>query len=121
MISTLSTVTIVAALVFSVIVLVYVALDRVPDWGLLGLAGVVEAATVALLVVASVQLARGQHEMAGIDITTYVGYLLTALCALPIGFFWSLTEKSRGATAVLAAAGLTHGFLVVRTLQVWQG
>lgn len=121
MIGTLSTVTIVAALLFTVVVLVYVALDRVPDWTLLGLAGVVEAATVLLLGAATVQLVRGQHEMAGIDITTYVGYLLTAMCALPIGFFWSLTEQSRSATAVLAAASLTHAFLVVRTLQVWQG
>ena len=38
---------------------------------------------------------------------------------LPIGFAWSLAERSRGATAVLAVAGLTEAFVVVRALQVW--
>lgn len=120
MIVTLSTITVVSALVVGLVVLVYVALDRTPDWGLLGLAAVVEALTVVLLVVASVQLAGGEHEMAGIDITTYVGYLVTAFFALPIGFLWALSERSRQATAVIAAAAVTHAFLVLRTIQVWQ-
>lgn len=119
MVSVLSYAVIAAALLFSVVVLVYVGLDRIPDWGLLGLAGVVEAITVALIGASAVLLATGRHEMSGIDATTYFGYLATALFALPVGFFWSLTEKSRAATAVLAAASLTHAFLVVRTLQVW--
>ena len=43
-----------------------------------------------------------------------------ALVALPLGFAWSLAERSRGATAVLAIVGLTEAFLVLRALQVWQ-
>ncbi len=31
-----------ASLAFAAVVLVYVALDRTPDWGLLGFAGVIE-------------------------------------------------------------------------------
>lgn len=121
MILTLSTVTIGAALLFTVAALVHVALDRTPNWGLLALAAVVEVLNLVLLVAASVVLARGGHELPAIEVTTYVGYLLTALCALPVGFLWALTERSRSSTAVLAAAGFTHAFLVVRTIQVWQG
>jgi hypothetical protein len=119
MVDALSYAVIATALLFAIVVLVYVALDRIPDWTLLGLAGVVEALTVVLVIASAVLLATGSHEMSGIDATTYFGYLATALFALPVGFFWSLAEKSRGATAVLAAASLTHAFLVVRTFQIW--
>ena len=50
---------------------------------------------------------------------TLFGYLLAGLVLLPFGFPWSLAERSRGATAVLAVAGLAQAFVVVRTLQVW--
>ena len=45
--------------------------------------------------------------------------LLAGLVLLPIGFVWSLAERSRGATAVLAVVGITEAFVVVRALQVW--
>ena len=48
-----------------------------------------------------------------------IGYLLSGLVLLPIGFLWSLAERSRGATAVLMVAGLAQAFVVVRALQVW--
>lgn len=121
MIATLSTAVIVVALVFSAVVLVYVALARDPDWGLLAAAVLLEVGTLVLVVAAAVVLARGDHQLAAIDATTYFGYLATALCAPPLGFLWALSERSRAATAVLAAAGVTHAFLVLRTMQVWQG
>lgn len=110
---------IVASLVLAVVVLAYVALGRVPDWGLLGLAGVAEVATVVVTVVACVQLARGGHGLDAAEGTTLVGYLLTGLCILPLGFAWSLVERSRGATAVLAVAALTLAFMVLRAMQIW--
>jgi hypothetical protein len=106
-----------ASLAFAAVVLVYVALARTPDWGLLGLAGLIEAGTLALLVVAGVQV--GDADLSGAGTVTLFGYLLAGLVLLPIGFVWSLAERSRGATAVLAVAGLTQAFVVVRTLQVW--
>jgi hypothetical protein len=106
-----------ASLAFAAVVLVYVALARTPDWGLLGLAGLIEAGTLALLVVAGVQV--GDADLSGAGTATLFGYLLAGLVLLPIGFVWSLAERSRGATAVLAVAGLTQAFVVVRTLQVW--
>ena len=106
-----------ASLAFALVVLVYVAVDRTPDWGLLGFAGLIEAGTLVLLVVAGVQV--GDADLSGGGAVTLFGYLLAGLVLLPFGFVWSLAERSRGATAVLAVAGLTQAFVVVRTLQVW--
>ena len=107
-----------ASLAFALVVLVYVALGRTPDWGLLGLAGLIEVGTLVLLVVAGAQV--GDRDLSGGGTVTLFGYLLAGLVLLPIGFVWSLAERSRGATAVLAVAGLAQAFVVVRTLQVWQ-
>ena len=106
-------------LLLTVVVLAYVALDREPDWTLLGVAGVAELGTLVVTVVACVQLARGDHDLSGPDAVTVVGYLLTGLLLLPIGFAWSLAERSRGATAVLAVAAFTAAFMVIRAEQVW--
>lgn len=106
-----------ASLAFAAVVLVYVALARTPDWGLLGFAGLIEAGALVLLVVAAVQV--GDVDLSGSRAITVFGYLLAGLVLLPIGFAWSLTERSRGATAVLAVVGVTQAFVVVRALQVW--
>ncbi len=106
-----------ASLAFAAVVLVYVALARTPDWGLLGFAGVVEVGTLVLLVIAAFQV--GGTTLGGGAAVTFFGYLVAGLVVLPIGFGWSLAERSRGATAVLAVAGLTQAFVVVRALQVW--
>ena len=115
----LPTIVVLAALVLAVVVLGYVALARVPDWGLLGLAGIVEAAALVLTVVASIQLVRGDRGLDGAQAATLVGYLLTGLMILPLAFAWSLVERSRGATAVLAVAALTLAFMVARAMQIW--
>lgn len=109
---------VVASLLFAAVVLVYVVIDRTPDWGLLGFAAVVEAATLVLLVVAAVQV--GGADLSGPALITLFGYLLAGLVLLPIGFVWSLAERSRGATAVLLIAGLAQAFVVVRALAVWR-
>jgi hypothetical protein len=107
----------VASLLFAAAVLLYVALDRTPDWGLLGFAAVIEVLTLALLVVAAVQV--GGVDLSGGGVVTLFGYLVAGLVLLPIGFVWSLAERSRGATAVLMIAGLAQAFVVVRVMQVW--
>ena len=106
-----------ASLAFAAVVLAYVALGRTPDWGLLGLAGLIEAGSLVLLVVAATQV--GGVALSGGGTVTLFGYLLAGLVLLPIGFVWSLAERSRGATAVLAVAGVAQAFVVVRTLEVW--
>jgi hypothetical protein len=107
----------VASLLFAAVVLVYVVLDRTPDWGLLGFAAVIEALTLVLLAVAAVQV--GGVDLSGERLVTLFGYLVAGLVLLPIGFVWSLAERSRGATAVLMIAGLAQAFVVVRVMQVW--
>ena len=106
-----------ASLLFAAVVLVYVVLDRTPDWGLLGFAALIEALTLVLLVVAAVQV--GDVDLSGGRLVTLFGYLVAGLVLLPIGFAWSLAERSRGATAVLMVAGLAQAFVVVRVMQVW--
>ncbi|QSR33261.1 hypothetical protein CFI00_22670 [Nocardioides sp. S5] len=106
-----------ASLAFAAVVLVYVALARTPDWGLLGFAGVIELGVLVLLVMAAVQV--GGVDLGGPEALTLFGYLLAGLALLPVGFLWSLTERSRGATAVLAVVGLTEAFVILRALQVW--
>ena len=106
-----------ASLAFALVVLVYVVLDRTPDWGLLGFAGLIELGTLVLLVLAVAQV--GDVSLSGGGTVTLFGYLLAGLVLLPIGFVWSLAERSRGATAVLLVAGLAQAFVVVRVLQVW--
>jgi len=110
-------VVLVAALLFAAVVLVYVVLDRTPDWGLLGFAGFVEGVTLVLLVVAIAQV--GSVDLSGGALVTLFGYLAAGLVLLPIGFVWSLAERSRGATAVLMVAGLAQAFVVLRVIQVW--
>ena len=62
----------------------------------------------------------GGADLSGPALITFFGYLLAGLVLLPIGFAWSLAERSRGATAVLLIAGLAQAFVVVRALAVWQ-
>ena len=107
-----------ASLVFALVALAYVALDRTPDWGLLGVAGLIEVGVLVLLVVAAFSV--GGADLGGTGAVTLFGYLLAGLVVLPLGFGWSLAERSRGATSVLVVVGLTEAFLVLRAVQIWQ-
>lgn len=115
MIEPLQTILIVVSLLLAVVAGVYVALDRSPDNALVGLAGLIELGFVVQAVIGISQVA-GDDDVA--SPVTFVGYLLAALLVLPVGVLWSLSERSRGATAVLIVAALTMAFLVVRLVQV---
>ena len=108
-----------AALLLTVVILGYVVLDRIPDWGLLGIAGATEAAALLVTVVVCWQLASGGSGLDAYEGTTLVGYLLTGLVILPLGFAWSLADRSRGATGVLAVAAFTLAFMILRAVQIW--
>jgi hypothetical protein len=111
----LQTVLIVASLLLTAATLVYVVLDRPPDNALVGGAAVVELGLMVQAAVGVVQAVGGRD----IDTISFVGYLLATLIVLPAGVLWSLGERSRGGTAVLAVAGFTTAFLVLRLLQIW--
>ena len=120
MIGPLPTAVIVGGLVLALVAIAYAALARIPDWGLLGVTGVVEAGTLVVLVAAIVQVVTGRDpDLAGEEVATVLGYLVTAVMALPMGFVWALGERSRGAMAAFALVCLTHAFLVVRAVQLW--
>jgi hypothetical protein len=116
----LPTAVVIGGLVLAVVALVYAALNRIPDWGLLGVSGLVVAATVVVLVAATFQVVTGRDpDLVGEEVATALGYLLTAVLIVPIGFAWALGERSRGSMAAFALVCLTHAFLVVRAMQVW--
>jgi len=79
---------------------------------------VVEAGLVVQLVWGLARL-FGEHE--GVEVFTYVGYLIGALLLLPVGFVWSASEKSRSGTAVLLVAVLVVPFLLLRLHDIWAG
>lgn len=116
MIDPLQTVLISASLLLAVAALVQVALDRPVGSLLVGASGVLLLGLLVQAVVGVVQVATGDR---GVPVATFVGYLLGCLLVLPAGVVWSLGERSRGGTAVLAVAGLTTAFLVVRLGQLW--
>ena len=116
MIDPFQTILIVASLVLAVAAGVYVALGRTPDTLLVGACAVIEIALVVQAVIGIGQAATGDRAM---DTFTFVGYLVGALLVLPAGVVWSLSERSRGATAVLVVAAVTVAFLIVRLGQVY--
>jgi hypothetical protein len=82
-----------------------------------GLAAV-EVGLVVQLVWGLVRL-TGDHP--GVAVGAYLGYLVGALVVLPIGFVWSLAEKSRSGTAVLLVAVLVVPVLFYRLHNIWAG
>lgn len=112
----LQTALVVSCLLLAVAALVQVALDRPVGRVLVGASGVLLVGLLVQAAVGLVQVAGGARDVATV---TFVGYLLGCLLVLPLGVVWSLGERSRGGTAVLAVAGLTTAFLVVRLEQIW--
>jgi hypothetical protein len=55
----------------------------------------------------------------GVEVGTFIGYLVGALVLLPVGFVWSASEKSRGGTAVLLIAVVVMPFLFLRLHEIW--
>ena len=61
----------------------------------------------------------GDVDLSGGRLVTLFGYLVAGLVLLPLGFVWSLAERSRGSTAVLMVAGVAQAFVITRVIQVW--
>jgi hypothetical protein len=79
---------------------------------------VVEVLLLLQLVLGSVALAQTSRDVSG---TLFVSYLVGTTLALPIGAFWSLAERSRAGTTVLAVAVLTVAALELRLDAIWGG
>ena len=78
----------------------------------------IEVALLVQAVLGCVALAGTTRDVSGV---TFVSYLLAILLALPVGAFWSLAERSRAGTGVLAVAVLTVVGLQARLHTIWGG
>ncbi|MFA6575688.1 MAG: hypothetical protein WCS84_09735 [Nocardioides sp.] len=109
-----------AVLVLSVVTLVAVAVLLVRDQpagdAMFVLLAVVELVLLVQVVVGVVQLTSTERDVPGV---LFVSYLVGVALALPIGAFWSLAERTRAGTAVLAAAAFTVMALEVRLWGIW--
>lgn len=77
---------------------------------------VVETALLAQAVVAIGKMFSGDRpEM----MTTFVGYLLTAVLIPPLAALLGVAERTRWGSALIAAACLVVPVMVVRLQQVW--
>ncbi|RZI87344.1 MAG: hypothetical protein EOO67_14455 [Microbacterium sp.] len=64
-------------------------------------------------------IARVVDDHRGVEVGTYLGYLVGALVLLPVGFLWSASEKNRGGTAVLLVAVVVMPVLLLRLHDIW--
>lgn len=78
--------------------------------------GLLQVLLIVQLVVGSIALARTDADVDGV---TFISYLIGVALAPVIGAFWSLAERSRAGTAVLALAVVTVAALEVRLNQIW--
>jgi hypothetical protein len=75
-----------------------------------------EALLLVQLVVGVVLVAGGDRPPSPV---TFFAYLVGVLVVLPVGTLWSVAEKSRPSTLVLAVACLAVATMTARLLQMW--
>jgi NADH:ubiquinone oxidoreductase subunit 6 (subunit J) len=95
---------------------VLIVLDRQPDDYLYAALALVEVGLVAQFVIGLVKVS-GDHG--GVNVPVYVGYLVGALLILPVGFVWSLGERTRSGTGVLLVAVVVVPVLFLRLHDLW--
>src|SRR3569623_1283147 len=102
--------------VLAVWLVVLIALGRDPGDPLYVVLALLELGIIAQLVVGLVRLG-GEH--AGVNVAAYVGYLVGSILILPVGFAWSIGERSRSGTGVLLVAVAVIPVLFLRLHQLW--
>lgn len=106
------------AVVIAIWLAVLIALGRQPNDWLYGALAVLEVGLVGQLVIGLVRLG-GEHH--GVNVPAYLGYLVGSLVILPVGFVWSVGERSRAGTGVLLVAVVVIPVLFLRLHQLWSG
>ncbi len=109
---------IVAALACAGLSLTAALLGRVPGAVQVWSAAALELVVLAQIVVAVVQLLRGERPA---EFATFLGYLVASVLVLPVAVVWAAAERSRWSSAVLGVAGLVLAVVVLRMQQVWAG
>jgi len=109
---------------------VVIAISLIVGFGIIGLAVAnrrpltllayglvtVEAAALVQVLVAIVQVVRGERAD---EVATFIGYALTSLLVPPAGAVWALSDKSKWGTGAAGVAALVLAVLTVRMVQVW--
>lgn len=96
--------------------IVLIVLDRLPGDSLYGALAVIEVGLIGQLVIGLVRV-FGDHGQ--LNVAAYLGYLIGSLLILPIGFAWSIGERTRSGTAVLLVAVVAVAFLFLRLQELW--
>jgi hypothetical protein len=102
--------------VVAVWLVVLIVLDHLPNDYLYAALALLEVGLVAQLVIGLVMVS-GDHG--GVNVAAYVGYLVGALVILPVGFLWSLGERTRAGTGVLLVAVVVVPVLFLRLHDLW--
>jgi hypothetical protein len=76
----------------------------------------VEAVALVQVLVAIVQVIRGERPD---EPAVFAGYALTSLLAPPVGAVWALSEKTKWGTGAAGVASLVLAVLTLRMQQVW--
>jgi hypothetical protein len=113
---TLQLVLSVVALVIALWLVVLIVRGVQPNDWLYGALALLEVGLVAQLVTGSVMVS-GDHG--GVNVAAYVGYLVGALLILPVGFLWSVGERTRAGTGVLLVAVVVVPVLFLRLHDLW--
>ncbi len=95
---------------------VLIVRDRLPNDYLYGALALLEVGLLVQLVIGLVMVS-GDHG--GVNVAAYVGYLVGALLILPVGFLWSLGERTRSGTGVLLVAVVVVPVLFLRLHDLW--
>jgi hypothetical protein len=106
----------VIALGIAVWLVVLIVRDVQPNDHLYGALALLEVGLVAQLVVGLVMVG-GDHG--GVNVAAYVGYLIGSLLILPVGFVWSVGERTRAGTGVLLVAVVVVVVLFLRLHDLW--
>src|SRR5262245_44306589 len=95
---------------------VAVARDRFLDRSHLILLGALEVLILVMTVVVAVRLAGGEHP---VELTTFVGYLLTTVLLVPAAVGLALMEPTKWGSVIAGSSALIVAVLTLRLLQVW--
>ncbi len=80
-------------------------------------AAVLEVATLVVLVAAVAGLVGGHRP---VELVTTIAYVLTLALVMPAATAWSLVERTRWSSAVLALGGLTVAAMSARVDALWR-
>jgi hypothetical protein len=112
----LSVVVVAAAAILALVALGYALRSRIVDDRLLLVAGVLELATLAQLVVG---LVLGLTRTSSFEKAVFFAYLGTVPFVVPVATLLALKEKTRSSMAVVAGGAVVIGVLVGRLAQLW--